>query len=95
VPGLVAPTIYLAEEPLHDAIATWLNYAIFGQDRLSYWRECLDAAEADRNNGRAPAATRLAESNSEIADLSRRLQRPILNLKADDSPHRARLLRCQ
>ena len=34
IPEQHPPTIYLAEQPLHEAITTWLTYAIFGQDRL-------------------------------------------------------------
>ncbi|MDP9799013.1 DNA invertase Pin-like site-specific DNA recombinase [Catenuloplanes nepalensis] len=90
IPAEHPPTIYLAEEPLHQAIITWLTCAIFGEDRLNYWRECFDAAEDDRNNGRAPAATRLAEINTEIADLNRRFQRQVLNLEADDITPAAR-----
>jgi site-specific DNA recombinase len=43
-----------------------------------------------RHRRRAPAGARLAEINNEIADLTRRLQRQVLNLEADDITPAAR-----
>jgi hypothetical protein len=63
---------------------------IFGPDRVAYWRECLTASQTQGHSRRAPAGARLAEINNEIADLTRRLQRQVLNLEADDITPAAR-----
>jgi CheY-like chemotaxis protein len=78
------PTTYLSEPKLHEAITGWLSYAIFGPDRADYWHSCLVATHTQQRQHRAPVADRLAEIESQIADLSRRLQRQIINLEADD-----------
>lgn len=89
VPEDHPPTVYLPEPALHEAITSWLGYAVFGPDRAGYWRDCLTAADGhDRRH--APVPARLAEINDEIADLTRRLQRQVLNLEADDLTPAAR-----
>jgi site-specific DNA recombinase len=90
IPPNHPPTIYLPEPVMHEAITSWLAYAIFGPDRADYWRGCLTASDTHEHQRRAPVAARLTETNSDIADLTRRLQRQILNLEADDITPAAR-----
>jgi hypothetical protein len=61
----------------------WLSRALFGPERMGYWRSCLEADGHHQHTRRAPAAPRLAEIADEIADLTRRLQRQIRNLEDD------------
>jgi hypothetical protein len=90
IPPEHPPTIYLAEPPLHEAITTWLSYAVFGPDRLDYWRGALTASDTHEHRRRAPVTAHLAEINSQTAELTRRLQRQVLNLEADDITPAAR-----
>ena len=84
------PTVYLGEPGLHEAITSWLSYAVFGPDRSTYWRQALAASTDQEHNRRAPVAARLAETTADVAELNRRLQRQVLNLEADDITPAAR-----
>ncbi|WP_203935325.1 recombinase family protein, partial [Virgisporangium ochraceum] len=82
------PTVNLPEPNLHDALTNWLSHALFGPDRVDYWRQCLRKAKTNANKISIPE--RLAEIDTEIADLERRLNRQILNLETDDLTSTAR-----
>ena len=76
-------TTYLPEPALTTAVCGFLGQALFGPERESYWQARI--ADATEEAPAAPAAQRLAEINTEIADLERRLSRQIANLEADDT----------
>ncbi len=86
------PTLYLQEESLHATVTGYLTTAIFGPSRADYWRAALAEADADGTvkADRESKAQRLAEIEATIADLTRRLQRQILNLEDDQLPGVAR-----
>jgi site-specific DNA recombinase len=82
IPAGHPPHVYLNEARLNDALLPFLANALFGPERIDYWRHCIDAAaEPERA---VPAAARAQEIEVEIADLERRLGRQLLNLEADD-----------
>jgi DNA invertase Pin-like site-specific DNA recombinase len=86
-------SLYLAEPVLHATVIDYLATAIFGPDRAAYWHDAL-AADADAADGaktdRQTCAARLAELEATTADLTRRLQRQIINLEDDQLPAVAR-----
>jgi site-specific DNA recombinase len=61
-----------------------------GPDRVDYWRQCLRKAQAKTKVNKITIPERLAEIDTEIADLERRLNRQILNLESDDLTPTAR-----
>ncbi len=74
--------VYLNEARLNGALLDFLGTALFGPERRGYWERCLTVA--DEPGREAPPASRVAEIESEIADLERRLDKQILNLEADE-----------
>jgi hypothetical protein len=88
--GAISP-VDLNEARLDGALDPFLDKALFGPERLGYWERCLTVADEPRKA--APAASRIAEIESEVVDLHRRLDRQVLNLEADEiTPSLRRLI---
>ncbi len=56
-----------------EAVNGYLATAVFGPDRLDYWREALSADEKPEDT--APTQARVAELEREIAEAEGRIQR--------------------
>jgi site-specific DNA recombinase len=82
IPADHPKSVYLNEARLNDAVLGFLGTALFGPKRLEFWKHVLDVA--DEPDKGAPAASRVAEVESEILDFERRLDRQVLNLEADE-----------
>lgn len=75
-------TVHLSEAKLNRAVLGFLAHAVFGPERLEYWRQCLDAT--NQVEERPAHAAREKELEAEIADLERRLDQQVLSLEAED-----------
>jgi hypothetical protein len=75
VPPGHPPTVNLPEPNLHETLTQWLGHALFGPDRVDYWRRCLHATATKTNANKISIPERLAELDAEITDLERRLTR--------------------
>jgi hypothetical protein len=81
-------TINLSERFLLQATLAFLARAVYGPDRLAYWRQVL--ASAEQTDPAAPARQRIGEVEQAIADLRRRLRHQLLSLEDDDLKPEAR-----
>ena len=77
------PIAHVGERPLLEAVTDWLTIAVFGSERLDYWREALAASAVPRPS--SAARDRFAEVEAEIADIERRIERQIVALEDDGS----------
>lgn len=77
--------VHVGENVLLDAVSGFLSDAVFGPDRLDYWRAALTDAQTD-----GPAAdldARVTEVNTDIASINERIDRQVLALEdADITP---------
>ena len=84
IPADPPPMVHLGERPLLEAVSEWLTAAVFGPERLDYWREALAASAAPRPS--SSARDRVGEIVAEIGDIERRIERQVLALEDDDAP---------
>jgi site-specific DNA recombinase len=81
-------TINLSERFLLEATLGFLSQAVYGPNRLTYWRQVLESAE--QADPAAPTRQRFSEVEHTIADLQRRLRNQLLGLEDDHLKPEAR-----